>query len=619
MDDVTVAKWDKPTTFTFPSPVYVQENTEYCLVLASDSNNYKVWISQVGDLMTGTSRTISEQPYLGSLFKSQNASTWTADQSQDLKFAIYRANFRTDVLSNVEYINDALPLQTLDIDPFETRVTPNTTNYKVRVWHSNHGMPSGSKVTISGVTTNVNGIPFALFNTTHTISDVDLDSYVITISGGAATSSGYGGGTTVKATRNIQFDAIQPSIQIQSFSETPIEFGFKATTGKAVDNSSQTAYLTPETMSFESILANETNNFFAPKMVASEINEANAGWSSGIRSMYLNCQFSSTNAALSPILDTHRTSLIAIGNKVNSPSEANMNVATLDDNVLIGNYGGSYLGSSAVSFSGNQISTRHGAMFSVTPGKYITVSGSSNSANNGSFLVASNSIDGGTALTGTFTCSSSSVSVTGTNFVTDGVKIGFALFQNTTFIGTVLAVTATTITLTANAAVTLSGVTGIKYYTITTTVSRTDGLTFTTEAVGTNAIMIKQKERFVAETASDNSSSYSKYVTKKVNLTLPSTFLRVKFALNLPTEAAIEVWYKTSAGSSASWDSIQYTQMTPDSTIPFYSNSTGKFVDVSFSKKDMDSYDAIKLKIVMKSTNSSEVPRIKDLRIISCA
>lgn len=624
LNDVAVNKWDTPTTFTFPSPVYVAENTEYCIVLASDCNSYNVWISQVGELMVGTSRTISEQPYLGSLFKSQNASTWTADQTQDLKFAIYRANFRTDVVSNVEYINDVVPIQTLDIDPFETRVTPNVTNNKVRVWHGSHGMPSGSRVTISGVTANVNGIAFALLNTTHIISDVDLDSYVITIAGATATSSGYGGGTTVKATRNIQFDAIQPSMQIQSFSETPIEFGFKATTGKAVDNSSQVAYSTPETMTFESILANETNYFFAPKMVASEVNETNAGWTSGVKSMYLNCQFSSSNATLSPILDTHRTSLIAINNKINSPTTDNLNVANLDDNVLIGNYGGSFLGSNAVSFSGTQISTRHGAMFGATVGKYITVSGSSNAANNGTFLVASSSIDTGTALTGTFTSSSSSAAVTGTNFVSDGVKIGFALFQGSTFIGTVLAVTSTTITLTTNASMTLAGVTGIKYYTVTTTVSRTDGLTFATEAVGANAIMIKQKERFVAETAPDNSSSYTKYVTKKINLsnasTNGSTFLRVKFAINLPVEAGIEIWYKTSpVGSTTAWDSIPYTQMTPDSTIPYYSNSTGKFIDASFSKKDMETYDAVKLKIVMKSTNSSEVPRIKDLRIISCA
>ena len=82
-----------PTRFTFRSPVYIKSSTEYCFVLLSDSNEYKVWISRMGDVdVTGT-RTISEQPYAGVLFKSQNASTWTADQYEDLKFTIYRANF----------------------------------------------------------------------------------------------------------------------------------------------------------------------------------------------------------------------------------------------------------------------------------------------------------------------------------------------------------------------------------------------------------------------------------------------------------------------------------------------------------------------------------------------
>ena len=34
----------------------------------------------------GSDRTISEQPYAGVLFKSQNGSTWTADQNEDIKF-----------------------------------------------------------------------------------------------------------------------------------------------------------------------------------------------------------------------------------------------------------------------------------------------------------------------------------------------------------------------------------------------------------------------------------------------------------------------------------------------------------------------------------------------------
>lgn len=82
-----------PTRFTFKAPVYIKASVEYCFVLLSDSNEYKVWISRMGDIDVSGIRTISEQPYAGVLFKSQNASTWTADQYEDLKFTIYRAEF----------------------------------------------------------------------------------------------------------------------------------------------------------------------------------------------------------------------------------------------------------------------------------------------------------------------------------------------------------------------------------------------------------------------------------------------------------------------------------------------------------------------------------------------
>ena len=88
-------------------------------------------------------------------------------------------------MANVEYVNDLIPLQVLGADPFEVRAGQT----KVRVYQDNHGVPSGTRVTISGVAAAVNGIPAAQLNATHVISDVDLDSYVITIAT-AATSSG---------------------------------------------------------------------------------------------------------------------------------------------------------------------------------------------------------------------------------------------------------------------------------------------------------------------------------------------------------------------------------------------------------------------------------------------
>lgn len=81
------------TKFTFSSPVYLEPATEYALVVYSESSEYEVWISELGENIIGTDRRVSEQPYAGSLFKSQNASTWTPYQNQDLMFVINRAVF----------------------------------------------------------------------------------------------------------------------------------------------------------------------------------------------------------------------------------------------------------------------------------------------------------------------------------------------------------------------------------------------------------------------------------------------------------------------------------------------------------------------------------------------
>ena len=60
----------------------------------TNSLNYKVWISGLGETdVSGSNRIISTQPHLGSLFKSQNNTTWSAVQSEDLKFTMRKCNF----------------------------------------------------------------------------------------------------------------------------------------------------------------------------------------------------------------------------------------------------------------------------------------------------------------------------------------------------------------------------------------------------------------------------------------------------------------------------------------------------------------------------------------------
>ena len=405
-DGTSVPSYDTATSFTFPSPVYVQENTEYCVVLTSDSTQYTCWVAQMGDTVPGTTRTVSEQPYLGVLFKSQNASTWSADQSQDLMFTAYRASFDTSSVADVELVNDKLPLDLLAKDPFEFTSGSNV----VRVWHNNHQMTDGSYVKLAGAV-GTNGVSAGALNTTFQISNSDLDSYEVTIVD-SATVSGYGGGAAIMATANAQFDCLQPSVQVQSFPDANVSVSVAKTSQQYVKGD------------YTDVTINDNNTFGSPYIIASGVNETNK--MSGDKSFSMRVQMSTENEAVSPVLDLHRTSLIAVANKVDS-------------------------------------------------------------------------------------------------------------------------------------------------------------------------------------------NGYSKYVTKNINLANPSTMLHVMFSVNLPKEADVQVWYKTDV-------STDYQQIAnPDAVITRNSNETNTFIDTSYSAEGLQSFLSVTVKIVLNSTNSSEVPRVKDLRVIALA
>lgn len=132
-----------PTVFEFEAPVYLQADEEYCFVVGSSSEEHRIHVSKLGgeDKLTGV--TISTQPHLGSLFKSQNDRTWTAEQFEDIKFKLKRAEFDTGKRMTLTFKNgDASQRSELMVNPFETEKGSN----KVRVYHKNHGLVASDKV-----------------------------------------------------------------------------------------------------------------------------------------------------------------------------------------------------------------------------------------------------------------------------------------------------------------------------------------------------------------------------------------------------------------------------------------------------------------------------------------
>ena len=221
-----------PTTFTFPSPVYLETGNSYCVVLLSASNEYKVWVSRMGEedvttlnLPESQKIVVSQQPLLGSLFKSQNGATWDPSQLEDLKLVVYRANFVTEP-STVRFYNPKLDIGnnqivTLKTNPLDcisksiliglgksltsaevTGLTPGTPVYQT----NNNVFKSNLKSVVGaigiGSTLSITSAGIGFTSTFKTYSNVDLVS--ITGSGfGAKVNLSVDNGVAIAATVSI--------------------------------------------------------------------------------------------------------------------------------------------------------------------------------------------------------------------------------------------------------------------------------------------------------------------------------------------------------------------------------------------------------------------------------
>lgn len=176
-----------PTKFTFEPPVYLKQNADYCFVLRSNSNNYNVFTSKIGEVSTEDGRKIYDQPFVGSMFKSENNITWTAEQFEDIKFTIYKALFATNASSDVKFNVNVPPISSKG-SQFTTTSGSNIVRYTHAV---DHGLLLNDKIGITGQTGGVyNGITSANFSGDKTVTSV-IDSKTVEFQVGAnATSSG---------------------------------------------------------------------------------------------------------------------------------------------------------------------------------------------------------------------------------------------------------------------------------------------------------------------------------------------------------------------------------------------------------------------------------------------
>lgn len=315
------------TTFTFPSPVYLKGGVTYAIGITSNSNKYVLYVSELGQTVIGTTRRVSEQPAVGSLYKSQNVGGQQESPLQDIKFLLRKANFTKNTTATVTFNNSAIEAEELENNPIETNATAGSgTTFGsnpaiIKINHPDHGMNDDKpdKVTIAGLTdaTDYNGILGSAINGTHDIGNVTLDSYTITISGDTATSTGSVGGSSVTATKNVAFEVLQPQIAFMKPDDASMSHSI-ITTSKQSIHGAETSY-TAQTET--SIVPNDNYYFTAQQQIASGINETTHF--SGNKTLTYKVSMSTDNQNVSPVIDTGRTNVIVVTNRLDSPTNAN--------------------------------------------------------------------------------------------------------------------------------------------------------------------------------------------------------------------------------------------------------------------------------------------------------
>jgi hypothetical protein len=96
-----------PTNFKFQAPVFLNNGTEYAIVIKPDAGDPDYWVYSANlgdtDLVTGTQ--IYSQPVIGTAFYGATTGEWTALQTEYIKFELYRAEFTAQ--SGDAYFNNA--------------------------------------------------------------------------------------------------------------------------------------------------------------------------------------------------------------------------------------------------------------------------------------------------------------------------------------------------------------------------------------------------------------------------------------------------------------------------------------------------------------------------------
>ena len=128
-------------------------------------------------------------------------------------------------------------------------------------------------------------------------------------------------------------------------------------------------------------------------------------------------------------------------------------------------------------------------------------------------------------------------------------------------------------------------------------------------------------DNYVAETAPTGGSALAKHITTPVNLSEEAVGLKIIIGANRPAGSDFDVYIRTATGDD-DINNNNYQLVEKESQLPTDANRQ-VFRDYEYLAGgvggDLSAFSVFQIKVVLKATNTSRVPRLRDLRVVALA
>ena len=328
------------TNFKFSYPIFLKKNRGYAFIIKPlmDDPDYDVYFSQLGgtDITTGTA--VNSQPYEGVAFLGANQDTWSALQDEDIKFTLNRAVFETGSAQVRMIPRNSDNGEFEDVTFFNNKTT-------VQLGDVVYGMTNANNdpnLTVSNVNTAISGIVTKIDNINNILTVAPSTGNFTTSSTKTFNTTRLDGsvkattkhkiafyrprdfltetetlnidrfvGTSFMSLEDHEYSVIVPQFTTQSYKKSSIDFDFVYN----ISNTSSKSFSIPNEEEYE-----HTDN---PLVLRSKTNEnIKLGSATGSSSFLVNINMNNATDKTSPMIDTRRTLLSAVGNLTISPDQS---------------------------------------------------------------------------------------------------------------------------------------------------------------------------------------------------------------------------------------------------------------------------------------------------------